>query len=269
MVWWQVFRHTSSNTPHEHNGVWWYLQPGNSCGYAPNSTITLGQADTTDKSSEQRLSLHLCNVGGWRAGAKTSLDNSSAIQKFVYYRPKGETVPEAEEEAEVDEELVEISKAISSPLFSGGVSCAALDRVLGGKVVLSDAVLLAVQQSEQVTGEEIMSSLNSALEEQSSSDELFLLQLISGESEAVTNLVQACEGRQTHISGSEICRALFACIVHHSGLTKQAVNAGAGAASDALKDAWKQAKSLHLALASQRQALEVDAREVQVSVAGQ
>ena len=94
----EVFKVTSDNGTTEHNGVFFYRQHGSSCGFAPTSSISLGAADTTDYGDDKRLSWHLANGGGWRAGSNTGLDSSSEIDRSV--RQECETMTEMSESEE-------------------------------------------------------------------------------------------------------------------------------------------------------------------------
>ena len=90
----EVFKSTNNNETTHHNDVYFYRCSGKSCGFAPNDNISLGNADTQDRESNERLSLHLGqSCGGWRAGSRTSLDSSQEVFKFVYYRSSGVADP--------------------------------------------------------------------------------------------------------------------------------------------------------------------------------
>ena len=91
----EVFKETKQNSTTEHNGVFWYCQHSNAVGFAPNGKVSLGNADTADSSDKQRLSLHLSNSGGWRAGANTGLSDSAAYNKIVYYDSRNESASAA------------------------------------------------------------------------------------------------------------------------------------------------------------------------------
>jgi len=88
----QVFTQTVRNNPQLLNGTYWYFTDGiviggsatGSIGFAPTSTITQNEADTTDLSDPLRLSWHLgCNCGGYRLGA-SSLNGSTDYLKQVW-----------------------------------------------------------------------------------------------------------------------------------------------------------------------------------------
>jgi len=75
-----VFQETDSNQTNLEHGAYWYRQPGSAMGFAPNDSISLGNADTVDYEDTQRLSLHtLGGSGGWRAGSRTGIDSSSDV----------------------------------------------------------------------------------------------------------------------------------------------------------------------------------------------
>ena len=81
----QVFTETVINTPQLINGTYWYYTQSNSIGFSPTNIINQSQADTTDTSSPLRLSWHLLtNQGGWRLGATTYLNFSTAYLQQVW-----------------------------------------------------------------------------------------------------------------------------------------------------------------------------------------
>jgi hypothetical protein len=78
------------NSPFEmtENGVFWYAHNYMSNGFAPENNVRLNSADTNNANAEKRLSWHLGqSVGGWRAGATTSLNGDGTWQKVVMYGP--------------------------------------------------------------------------------------------------------------------------------------------------------------------------------------
>ena len=83
----------STTRARAHNGAFWYCVPEHSFGFAPSANIALGAADTTDsggrKDGDRRLSWHICDAGGYRAGKDCGLDGSDAWLKLVYYRAGG------------------------------------------------------------------------------------------------------------------------------------------------------------------------------------
>jgi len=86
----QVFTETVINTPQLLNGAYWYYtlvttDPSEgSIGFAPTNSINQNSADYGTE-GEQRLSWHLiANIGGYRIGNDTSLNNSSAYLKQVW-----------------------------------------------------------------------------------------------------------------------------------------------------------------------------------------
>lgn len=65
-------RTTSGTEAHEHNGAYWYCCESNGFGFAPNGTVSVYCADTTDEANPgQRLSWFLNNRDefGYRAGS--------------------------------------------------------------------------------------------------------------------------------------------------------------------------------------------------------
>jgi hypothetical protein len=81
----QVFTETVINTPQLINGTYWYYTQNNSIGFSPTNIITQNPADNTDQSSPLRLSWHLLtNQGGWRLGATTWLNDSTAYLQQVW-----------------------------------------------------------------------------------------------------------------------------------------------------------------------------------------
>jgi len=86
----QVFTETVINTPQLLNGAYWYYTlvtthpTHGSIGFAPTNIINQNSADYGTE-GEQRLSWHLiANIGGYRIGNDTSLNNSSAYLKQVW-----------------------------------------------------------------------------------------------------------------------------------------------------------------------------------------
>jgi len=91
----EVLRETEPNTPHEHNGVWWYFCPGShmydSFGFSKSPTIRQNAGDIGEEDGEFRMSWHLAS-GGWRAGLVEGLQEDSEEpdpelwRKLLYYR---------------------------------------------------------------------------------------------------------------------------------------------------------------------------------------
>lgn len=73
---------------------YWYNREDFSIGFAPNSTVSLTQADTV--SGPGRLSWHMLTfpVGGYRLGEVTGLNNSTQYTKFVLGANSMNAVPE-------------------------------------------------------------------------------------------------------------------------------------------------------------------------------
>ena len=81
----QVFTETVLNTSQLINGSYWYYTQNNSIGFSPTNIITQSPADSTDTSSPLRLSWHLLTSdGGWRLGATTWLNDSTAYLRQVW-----------------------------------------------------------------------------------------------------------------------------------------------------------------------------------------
>ena len=78
-----VFTKTAKNTPNLHNGAYWYYTPGNSTGFSPNSTVYQFNADSFDRSNNQRVSWDLDDSGGWRLGSLINLDNNTRYYKVI------------------------------------------------------------------------------------------------------------------------------------------------------------------------------------------
>ena len=101
-----VFRKTTGNDTHEHQGVHWYRSANDwydsddddkqAMGFAASAEIDCSAADTTNiygsdaegkADGERRLSWHLgANGGGWRAGLATDLDNDTEWHKVILAR---------------------------------------------------------------------------------------------------------------------------------------------------------------------------------------
>ena len=82
----QVLTVTEKNTPHEHNGVWWYFTHKASFGFAPNDKVKQNQADASGKDDVKRLSWHLdSDSGGYRAGANLELNKTDDYRKLIYW----------------------------------------------------------------------------------------------------------------------------------------------------------------------------------------
>jgi hypothetical protein len=67
------------------NGAYWYNCIGKSFGYAASPSIILNSADTSSDLCAYRLSWHVDqNVGGYRAGCTTGLNDNQRYYKQIY-----------------------------------------------------------------------------------------------------------------------------------------------------------------------------------------
>ena len=81
----QVFTETELDTPQLLNGAYWYYTQNKSIGFSPTNIISQIPADNTDTRSPLRLSWHLLpGDGGWRLGATTWLNDSTAYLQQVW-----------------------------------------------------------------------------------------------------------------------------------------------------------------------------------------
>lgn len=86
-----VFAETGFNETIEANGTYWYLNPSQSMGFAPNGTITQSSADVRDTSDPLRMSWHTgwCGAdlicGGWRVGASTGLNSDNGYTRAIWH----------------------------------------------------------------------------------------------------------------------------------------------------------------------------------------
>ncbi|RNA24927.1 kinesin kif17 [Brachionus plicatilis] len=80
-----VLTPTTISSPVFVGSAYWYLTDGKSFGFAPDSTINQGSADSHDISSPYRLSWHLTGSGGWRLGNLTNLPDN-VYKKYVLIR---------------------------------------------------------------------------------------------------------------------------------------------------------------------------------------
>ena len=73
------------NQPTAYGDISWYLTPKSSFGFAPSSTsIYCAYADCErEDNAENRLSWHLCDVGGYRAGAVMNLNSNKEWRKII------------------------------------------------------------------------------------------------------------------------------------------------------------------------------------------
>lgn len=77
----------TGNTTHNANGIEWYYNDNYSWGFAKGGdAVSRNSCDTAGTNADQRLCWHTHNsfAKGWRAGANTSLNNSSAYEKVVF-----------------------------------------------------------------------------------------------------------------------------------------------------------------------------------------
>lgn len=83
---WSILSATKKDTPVLINGAYWYLTPGYSFGFAPNSTINQVTCDKFDTTNNFRVCWHLDqNVGGWRIGSLVWFLNSDFnFNKYVF-----------------------------------------------------------------------------------------------------------------------------------------------------------------------------------------
>ena len=66
------------------------MSTGQSCGFAADSALSQGSADTSTSNPEYRLSWHLGQtVGGYRAGTTTGLTSDGTWYKVLYYIDSG------------------------------------------------------------------------------------------------------------------------------------------------------------------------------------
>ena len=80
-----ILQETELNTPHLSNGVYWYFSPGYSFGFLGNADLHQNAADIGGTLPYSRLSWHIDqNIGGFRAGLHTYLDNDHSWQKSIY-----------------------------------------------------------------------------------------------------------------------------------------------------------------------------------------
>jgi hypothetical protein len=80
-----VTTETTLNSPQFYGRAYWYFTNGLSFGFAPTNVIYQGSADTTDQSSNLRLSWHLDGVsGGWRLGNAINLSGDTTYLKKIY-----------------------------------------------------------------------------------------------------------------------------------------------------------------------------------------
>lgn len=72
---------------HPANGVDWYFSDGYSWGFAPEGVgVSRTQCDTNNDQGDERLCWHTLEVGGWRCGSATGLNNNGSWERLVYMR---------------------------------------------------------------------------------------------------------------------------------------------------------------------------------------
>ena len=79
---------TRQDEPSRANAAWHHrvAPAGKSCGFAADSALSQGTADTSNSNPEYRLSWHLGQtMGGHRAGTTVSLTNDQTWYKVVYF----------------------------------------------------------------------------------------------------------------------------------------------------------------------------------------
>lgn len=85
-----VFAQTGYNQVTESNGTFWYLEPSQSMGFAPNATISQSSADVYDTSDPLRMSWHTgyCGAdmicGGWRVGSVVGLNANNNYTRAIW-----------------------------------------------------------------------------------------------------------------------------------------------------------------------------------------
>ena len=80
-----VTTQTSLNQPMFYGAAYWYFTDGQSFGFSPTNTINQYNADSTDLNSNLRVSWHLLgNVGGWRLGNITNLNDDLNYYKKIF-----------------------------------------------------------------------------------------------------------------------------------------------------------------------------------------
>jgi hypothetical protein len=83
-----ITKNTTLNKPQLNDGVYWYNTPSYSIGFASNSYINQNAADRYAVESDQRLSWHLDrNIGGWRVGSESELNNNTRYYKIALISP--------------------------------------------------------------------------------------------------------------------------------------------------------------------------------------
>ncbi|MCA9540351.1 MAG: hypothetical protein KC620_15740, partial [Myxococcales bacterium] len=74
---------------HDHNGARWYYTPNFSFGFGPlGSVLSRSQCDTSNDQAQLKLCWHTLDfdVGGYRCGATTGLNNNAGWERLVYQR---------------------------------------------------------------------------------------------------------------------------------------------------------------------------------------
>ena len=83
----EALSETPLNQPKLHENTWWYFTRSYSVGFSESQIINQFTADVLDLQKNSRLSWHLTeNVGGWRAGNLTHLNNSNTVLKYAFIK---------------------------------------------------------------------------------------------------------------------------------------------------------------------------------------
>lgn len=86
-----IFSETGHNETIEANGTYWYLNPTQSMGFSPVSTISQSSADVSDTSNVLKMSWHTgyCGAnmicGGWRVGSVIGLNGDNGYTRAIWH----------------------------------------------------------------------------------------------------------------------------------------------------------------------------------------
>lgn len=103
-----VFYQTGYNETVAENGSYWYLNPNQSMGFAPNSTISQSSADVSNSSDPLRMSWHTgyCGAGkicgGWRIGSAVGLNSDNNYTRAIWHSAGGFVAQPAVSQEEYD-----------------------------------------------------------------------------------------------------------------------------------------------------------------------